>query len=89
MYKLTFLLVIMTVMMLSLSYTQTWTSLGSPQVASNVKDITIDKNGTTAYLAESGYVLKSTNGGVGWFVTSNPYATPTVVVVKPNDASRG
>ncbi len=66
---------------------QTWTSLNGPQVASNVKDISITSSGSTLYVADANHVLKSTNDGAGWAVTSQPYSSPLLVLVKPNDGS--
>ncbi len=67
---------------------QTWTSLQGPQVVSNVRDISISSSGENLYLAEQGYVVKSTNSGDGWKPSEILYSSPSIVLVKPNDNSK-
>ncbi len=64
---------------------QTWTSLNGPQIAKNVKDISL--SGDFVYIAENEYLLKSINGGTAWKATPSVFTTPSVVLCKPTDAS--
>jgi len=66
---------------------QNWVSLNGPQIASNVRDISVTGNGVTLYCADNSYVLKSTNSGTGWAVTPQPYSNPLLVLVKPDDGN--
>lgn len=67
---------------------QTWSSLNGPQVAKNVKDVTVDNSGNTVYAADNTYTLKSTNGGTAWRGTATTKDAPLVMLCKPDDAAK-
>ncbi len=63
---------------------QTWSTLNGPQVAKNVKDVTVDNGATpTVYAADNTYTLKSTNGGTVWRATPLAVSSPLVILCKP------
>ena len=88
MKHLLYVAVILCIVRTSMVQSQTWTSLTGPQVASNVKSISITTAGDDLYIADANFVLKSTNSGTAWRVTQVPYSSPLVVLVKPNDVTK-
>lgn len=64
---------------------QTWVPLNGPQIATNVKDISL--SGNFVYIAEQDYLLKSTNGGTAWKGTTSNFTTPSVVLCKPDNSN--
>jgi photosystem II stability/assembly factor-like uncharacterized protein len=66
-------------------FAQTWVPLNGPQVATNVKDISL--SGNFVYIAEQDYLLKSTNGGTAWKGTTSNFTTPSVVLCKPDNSN--
>jgi photosystem II stability/assembly factor-like uncharacterized protein len=66
---------------------QTWTSLNGPQIAKNIKDITVDNSGSNLYIAENDYLLKSTNGGTAWRATPSTVSGSLVTLCKPDAAN--
>ncbi|MDI6765377.1 MAG: hypothetical protein QME52_00890 [Bacteroidota bacterium] len=69
----------------AISTAQTWTSLNGPQIAKNVKDISL--SGDVVYIAENDYLLKSTNGGTAWKGTTANFTTPSVVQCIPDNSN--
>lgn len=67
---------------------QSWSSMNGPQVATNVRDVTITADGQTLYATDNLYAMKSTNSGTAWAVTPRSYSAPVVVLVKPDDAAK-
>lgn len=86
MKHLLYLAVALGIICTQMTHAQTWVSLNGPQIASEIRDISVTTNGSTAYIADAHYVLKSTNTGTMWGVTGQPYSNPLLVLVKPNDA---
>lgn len=83
-----FVLVVLNVLVQGKMMAQTWTSMSGPQVATNVKAISVDNGGTpTVYAAENSFLLKSTNGGTAWRATSQTVSTPLAVVCKPDNSA--
>jgi|WetSurMetagenome_2_1015567.scaffolds.fasta_scaffold09017_3 photosystem II stability/assembly factor-like uncharacterized protein len=66
---------------------QSWTAFYGPSVAMAPKDISCTSDGITVFMAESGYVLKSTNSGASWAGTIEEYANPGIVQVKLSDGT--
>lgn len=66
---------------------QTWVPLSGPNILNSVRDITINSNGDILFGADAAYVLKSTNSGTVWGGTASDFASPLVVLCRPNDAS--
>ena len=64
---------------------QMWTSLNGPQIAKNVKDISL--SGDVIYIAENDYLLKSTNGGTAWQATPSTVSGSLVTHCKPDNAN--
>jgi photosystem II stability/assembly factor-like uncharacterized protein len=67
---------------------QNWTAFNGPSVAIAPKDISCTSDGIAVFIAESGYVLKSTNSGASWTGTTEEYANPGIVQVKLSDGTR-
>jgi photosystem II stability/assembly factor-like uncharacterized protein len=67
---------------------QSWTSLDGPPLATSIKDITVPTSGGTVYVAEAGYVMRSTTTGSSWVVTADPFEAPLLVQVRLDDAAK-
>ena len=85
-------MVVMAIIFLSIiqvapSVAADWTSLGRPTKPRTVKDIAINADGSTIYVADQTAVYKSTNGGTNWTKPSSDVDFPLVITCKPDDPS--
>lgn len=88
MKQLGFLLAVLAIAGTSFLWAQSWTSLDGPPLATSVQDITVTYSGSSAYIAEAGYVVKSTNAGISWAGTLVDFEQPLLVQVKLDDGNR-
>jgi photosystem II stability/assembly factor-like uncharacterized protein len=68
----------------TLLHSQTWEGLNGPPKARDVKDISVNTDGSTIYVCDKSVLFKSTNGGTSWGATGFEIRSPLAVVCKPS-----
>ncbi len=68
----------------TLLHSQTWEGLNGPPKARDVKDISVNSDGSTIYVCDKSVLFKSTNGGPSWGATGSEIPSPLAVVSKPS-----
>ncbi len=73
----------LTLLSTSLLHSQTWEGLNGPPKARDVRDISVNSDGSTIYVCDKSVLFKSTNGGTSWGSTGFEISSPLAVVSNP------